>query len=400
MTLSRVPPVDAGADEWLVFADELQTSGDVRGELIALNHAVEAGEPAEARDAFVRAHAEQLLGAAGAHLEAFALEWRWLHIDSAKVVARDSDGASAVRALLICPSASELRALTIAGDAATEQDQIDLSSAIAHLVAHGLPASCRALTLLDERAARSTSVIATFYDPPNNLVGFGDLGALWPKLSRIEQLHLSVSDAAQLELGLIVAPSLKSFRIDCLTWAGRDEIPDALENASWPNLETLELRLPEAWTFSTPDDFKGYTRPYDGREDADEYYDEDEDDGYHEDLDWARRLAPLLESLRKTKLRRLALTSFQSVSTVLDAIENAGLPATVVELDLSESAIDGAAVERIVAGRKANMPGLERLILDSTPVSGPDVLRLCEAGLEVVHSEGSGPKYRFLVGME
>ena len=74
MTSPTQPPLDAPDDQWLVYADALQEAGDPRGELIALNHDVEKGGATQQRDAFVKQHAEALLGAAGAHLQAYGLD--------------------------------------------------------------------------------------------------------------------------------------------------------------------------------------------------------------------------------------------------------------------------------------------------------------------------------------
>ena len=165
------------------------------------------------------------------------------------------------------------------------------------------------------------------------MIEFGELGPLWSKLGRVERVHFSVNDMMQVKWGEIALPSVKSFRVDCLTCGGQAEIPDAFAEANWPHLEELALRLPEAWTFSIPDDPNGYVRPYVDRDDE-EYED---DDGYHDGFDWSGPLESLLTSLAKTRLKKLALTSFASPSSVLETLRSVGLPETLVELDLSDS---------------------------------------------------------------
>jgi hypothetical protein len=395
VTKPALPSIDAGHDEWLVYADQLQSLGDPRGELITLNHSVASGSAPRARDEFVRTNAEKLLGAAGKRIDAMRLGWRWMWIDTAEVVAQRDEDAAAVAALLESPACGNLRALTIAGDPKSENDKIDLSPALAAVASRGLPASCRALSLVDQRAARSTSVIATFYDPPNNLVDFGPLGPLWPKLQHLKHLHVSVSDSMQVDWGEIASTSLVSFRVDSLTSGGRDEIPEAFDRASWPNLEELSLRLPESWTSSIPDDANGYTRPYEDR-DEDEY---GEDDPYHDDFDWSRRLGELLESLKRTKLKRLALTSFASAAGVLLAIRDTGLPDSVVELDFSDSSFGDQEAEELLQDQSL-IRRVKRLVLERVPASKESLEPIRARGIEVVHSEGMGATYRFLVGME
>jgi hypothetical protein len=396
MTTSKPPGIDASDSEWLVYADQLQHAHDARGELIVLNHGVRGGQPPAALDAFVKAHAEEVLGPAGRFVDRMKLEWRWLYVDAAEVAARSTEDAHAVHALLSSPAAGMLRSLQVGGDAATENDRIELDAVAAHVGSKGAPDSLRSLALIDLRAARSTSVIATFYDPPPNVVTFGELGALWPKMSKLEHLHLSTSDGLQLDLGAIALPLLRTFRFDCLTWGGRDDLPEALQSAAWPSLESFELRLPEFWTFSIPDDPSGYTRPYADREEDDEYGD---DDGYHEPVAWGRHLGPVLASLGKTKLQRLALTSFESARSVVETIRDTGLPETVRELDFSDSSITGDDLAVLFAKTTA-VRGVKRLVLNRTPVAADAIEALRGRGLDVVHSSGGGATYRFLVGME
>src|SRR5687767_2965443 len=233
----KQPSINAPSEEWLVYADQLQSQGDPRGELIALNHAIAGGNSPEARDKFVKTNAERLLGPAGGKIDALRLSWRWIWIDKAEVIAKKDGDAIAAAALLDSPLAAEMTELTLTGDPSSASDTIDLTSAVSAVANKGLPASCRSLSLIDARAARSSTVIATFYDPPNNLVELGELGALWSKLGKVERLHLSVNDMMQVQWGSIEAPALKSLRVDCLTSGGRDEIPEAFDEANWPNLE-------------------------------------------------------------------------------------------------------------------------------------------------------------------
>ena len=62
MTIPNQPKLDAPDDQWLVYADALQSSGDARGELIMLNAAVAEGSSSSDRDAYLDRHAKAIYG--------------------------------------------------------------------------------------------------------------------------------------------------------------------------------------------------------------------------------------------------------------------------------------------------------------------------------------------------
>ena len=105
-----------------------------------------------------------MLGKAGSRIDALRLGWRWLWIDTVEISAKSNADALGAAALFELPAISELTSLMIGGDARTEKDTIDMTPVIAAVASHGLP-GVRALSLIDARAARSSSVIATDYAP-------------------------------------------------------------------------------------------------------------------------------------------------------------------------------------------------------------------------------------------
>ncbi len=393
----KAPAFDAPASDWLVYADSLQQAGNPLGELITLNHAVDSGKKAAAeRDAFVREKAAALLGESGKHAGVLRLGWKLGWIDSFELVAKTSADLEALKALA-GPLAANVRKLVLAGDPEGET-RVEFAAAIADLAKIPAPKSIVELELVDKRAERSSSLISRDYSAPDNLVAFQELGPLWPLFPQLRTFRICVADIAQVGFGAIDAPELREFRLECLTWGGFGSLQGharEISEAKWPKLEALELRMPETWTYSAPDDEGGYVRPY-----ADGDYEEYEgDEGYHEPANMTEEIGAVLRSLPKTSIKRLALTSVDSGTQLLEALQACGLPPSLKELDLSHSNL-GEAEARWIVDHSALFAKLERLVLKSTPMSGKDAQLLSKLGPKLEHSEGSGPSHRYLVGME
>jgi hypothetical protein len=299
--------------------------------------------------------------------------------------------------------ASGLGSLSLVGVPAGDQEKIDLSGGVAQLV-KGLPESCRSVALIDDRAARSESLISRDYAPGDNLVSFGSIAGLVP---RLERLRIVTADPYQIGFRDLDAPDLRSFVLHGLRYAeaygAPSDLSDQLGSVKWPRLEEFEARLAETWTFSVPDETGAYVAVYASMEDADDYYyDEYEDDeGWNEGVPWSEELADVLQNLKQTPLKRLALTSFDSAAQLLEALRDHGLPATLEELDLSESSIGSEHVQLFLDSREL-FGGLKRLVLNETLLTSEDLATLRDAGLgpEIEHTPGGGARYRFLVGME
>ena len=86
----------------------------------------------------------------------------------------------------------------------------------------------------------------------------------------------------------INAPALRSFALLGIRWAeayqdGESDLARTLSEAKWPNLESFEIRIPETFTCSVPDNDGAYVRC--ARYDEDHYEDEGGGDGYTEGVD-------------------------------------------------------------------------------------------------------------------
>jgi len=84
---------------------------------------------------------------------------------------------------------------------------------------------------------------------------------------------------------------------------------------------------------------------------------------------------------------------------LLEALRDHGLPQTLEELDLSESSLDSDSVEFFLE-HKELFGKLKRLVFEDTLMGPDDVAKLADLGPQIAHSQGSGVRYRYLVGME
>ncbi len=382
------PSFDAPASEWLVYGDALQEANDVRGELIGLSHAVDEGRtPAGLRDAYVQRYATQLLGQAADQLAHYTLRWKFSELSSVEIrIGPDDDGPALVRALLEAPTAELLTDITLVG-VPDGTRRVDLSPAMDLL---GGAKQVTTLGLVDDRARSSRMLVSRDFDPGENLVSFGSIK---PFVDRLVGLTFDVADSYALtDLENFSAPELRSFALRNLHFCDYDDaqtMTSRLATATWPNLESFELRLTETWVANVPDEVDVYlpvysAADYEGRDDV--------DDGENEGVNWTDQLPAVLNTLKGTPLKRLALTSFNSTEQVFEALEASGLLATIKILDLSDAELQDRHVEWL-AEHTAN---LEQLVIERTSIE--DATRLPNA----VHSQraGGGPTYRYVVGQE
>jgi hypothetical protein len=388
------PALDAPASEWLVYGDALQGAGDPLGELIGISHAVAEGriEPA-VRDGYVRRHWKALLGKCPPGTGAYDFEWN--HTGLRAVTVRNRRGEpDPIGPLLGAAAIANLQAITVC--AVIDERPFDLGPRTQKL-AVGLPSTCRSFAFVDERATRASMLVSSEFSPGDNLVGFGSLEPFWP---RAVALSLDVADCHQIPLGAIDAPELRAFALRSLRFVdGAGKLAPQLAEARWPRLESLELRLTESWIANVPLEREPYISSYSDRiaEDPDLF--DDADEGEPVGVDWGA-LAPVLRTLAECPLRRLALTSFASTRSLLETLARAQLPATLEELDLSDSAIGDTDVEWFMRHRD-RLRSLRRLVVERTAISTDAAAYLRALGPEIRHSSAeTAPRYRYVVGQE
>jgi uncharacterized protein (TIGR02996 family) len=187
----------------MVYADLLQSTGDPRGELIALAH---RGNQADA-DAYLAKHEDVLLGPLKRFKKTFdhesqdAFTWHLGFIRSAKIgyesnsagdLDEDSDECTAdlvVAALLQHPSALLLEELTITMNML--DDGMYFSDVVKAIAQYGAPA-LRSLRLGEYQQAGPGGV-ENGYDYENSWAGLGDASELWKAVPRLERLRIQLN---------------------------------------------------------------------------------------------------------------------------------------------------------------------------------------------------------------
>ena len=387
------PPLDAPDEEWLVWADAMQQIGDPRGELIAL-----AGHPTF--DAYVKRHADSLLGRTiGRYLRKgdMRVSWRRARVAEVEVrIGNKSNGPQLLADLIDSPIASQMRGIAIVGVPASEirdrqEGVLDLGTTLGWFREMAIPKTWTSLALIDDRARAVEYMITRDFHPEPNLVVFGPLAGLWPAVSHLEELRIVVADTAQIQFATIRLPELRSFTLHSLYWS--DGLGQLLANAEWPKLAALDLRLVDDFTINNPDDAKAYRPVYRSERDERDPIDQSRPRERH---DWEPELAPLFESLEQLPLERLALTSFYDASTIVGLLELYELR-RLVELDLSDSALDDEQAARLAANPL--LLQLRTLVVER--VTAHSAKAFASLGATVVHSFARNrPTYRYVVGWE
>ena len=207
-------------EAYLVYGDWLQTEGDPRGELIAMQIAAEGdARPAvkAAPGKLLAANVPALLGPLARHvpdvreLAAAPFRWRFGFIHRVEL------GAAAILdEVLAHPSGRFVVEL-----AARCADHAEATALLA-VIERVQPAALRELDV---------AVSA----PSGTL---GNLEALWPALSRLERIALA---AARFELAGLALPAARRVRFVPRTMSEGSAV--AIARAPWPVLERLELDL-------------------------------------------------------------------------------------------------------------------------------------------------------------
>lgn len=229
--LARPDDVDA----YLVYGDWLQSQGDTRGELIAVQAALlkspTSKELHKTEEALLKKHARAWLGALAAQ-KALKPTWRLGFVDELHMEynyyeedEQDLDAGELLGQLLAAPAGRLLRKLHV-GLWSNDEGQGDYSS-IVEALAETRPPALRELFLAD------------FSYPDDMEMSWTDLGdvePLWSALPRLEKVTLQ---AGAMELGKIDAPALTQFEVRTGGLSGASIA--SICAARWPNLESLKV---------------------------------------------------------------------------------------------------------------------------------------------------------------
>ncbi|NTX35513.1 MULTISPECIES: WGR domain-containing protein [unclassified Myxococcus] len=227
----------ANVDAYLVYGDWLQSQGDPRGELVALQHAVSKAEGTEASTlkrqitAHIKKHKALLLGglAKAWSEEELKVEWHLGFIRDARLGKKDYDSELEVPEtlvkLLAHPSAKFLQSLTI-GMVDMEGENYYAGVVEAIVKTKGMP-TLRSLFLGDFEYPDETEISWSYIN---------DVTGLYKVLPNLRSLRLRGADA---DLGKIDLPELREFSME--TGGLPLGAVKSIASANWPKLEKLEV---------------------------------------------------------------------------------------------------------------------------------------------------------------
>lgn len=325
-----------------VYADWLQSHGDLRGELAAL---FQSGKEEAAR-AWLDENADRVLGLHDQRLhdEVYDLEFTNGFLDQvslrrSRAYARQqqTDLGELTAAVLALPFTSLLRRLRF-GLASYESDN-DWTSTM-EAVASSKRASQLTTLRFDDYMSEDCELSWT---------AFGDFSAAWPRLPALEHLHVRSGEGGT--LGELVLPRLKRFVRE--SGGLGDEELRAIVKARWPALEHLEV-----WT---------------GRE---EY-------GAQATVE---RLQPLFDGEGTPALKSFGLVNCEFVHECLEPLARSRLLPRLTRLDLSKGALQDRDVDELLRHASA-FAHLAELDLSENQLTDESLGRISEALPNAIVSE-------------
>ena len=342
-------PDDAQA--YLVYADWLQSQGDPRGELIALQHA-KATDPAKRAAAsasekkLFEKHEKELLGPIGKDSERYTdVVWRYGFLKSVRVgVDYDSyeEGSrleKLLKTLLEHPSARFLDELILGPE--SFEGEADYQKCVDLLVKLAKPASLRSLFVAD-------------FSSEDCEVSWSQLGNASKLYAAFPQLEKLTFHAGSMTLGQIDLPALKEFRVQT-GGLSRKSIKDVC-SAKWPKLERLEI-----W-------FGTHSYGAEGT---------------------VKDIEPILAAQGLPNLKHLGLMNAEFTDEICKALAGSKVLAQLETLDLSMGCMTTAGVETLLAAKQA-FKHLKRLDVSDNAIAGDAEKKLKGVCAEVV-SGGQSP---------
>jgi uncharacterized protein (TIGR02996 family) len=228
--LERPDDVDA----FLVYGDWLQSQGDARGELIAVQAGLLKSPVDKAlkqkEEALIKRHARFWIGAL-AEQKALKHGWRLGFVDELTMdhnyfeEDEDLDAGELLKQLLAAPAGRLLRKLHVKlwSGSDGQADYSDIIDALAEMK----PPALRDLFIADFTYPDEVEMSWT---------DLGDASPLWGALPRLDKLILK---AGAMELGQIDVPTLRHFEVRTGGLSARSIA--SICQARWPRLETLKI---------------------------------------------------------------------------------------------------------------------------------------------------------------
>jgi predicted DNA-binding WGR domain protein len=245
--------------QWLVFADRLLSQGDVRGELITLQHSLGKKRDAKKQvEAFVARHDEALLGALAPHRDQLELTWRFGYLREAGLACAPVREFASPRkeerpvedllpVLLHLESARFLRTLKVgwpeSASDCTYEPIVDL------LARESWPRHLEALVLGDFSQSTALAGVARFndeawLDEQTERDLWPDLRSLAPLAPRLASLKAFSLRANLRRLGLVSLPNLTSLELHVQHLEGA--LVDELLRLEAPRLEAFVVECPHS----------------------------------------------------------------------------------------------------------------------------------------------------------
>ncbi|MBL8956079.1 MAG: molybdenum metabolism regulator [Myxococcaceae bacterium] len=335
---------------WQVYADHLQSKGDLRGELIALS--LKDPAAAETRIEAVKA---QLLGEelAGLSEQVYDLEWKNGHLDKACLKGTYDGDASLddlTKKLLARPCARFIRTLQF-GLASYESDN-DWSETFAAVAASPQATTLENLLFNDYESE----------DCEISWTAFGDFSPFWKKVPNLRTLHIRAGEGG--ELGDVVLPELRSFIRESGGLASAEI--ERISNATWPKLESLEIWIGQ-------DNYGGDSTP--------------------------ETFATILAGKGLATLKHLGLVNGEYPNDLIEPIAKSPLLKQLKSLDLSKSTFNDEGIDALVK-HAAAFKHLARLDLSENFLSDAAIARAKQVLPNVVADGQRGPpddEYRYSV---
>jgi uncharacterized protein (TIGR02996 family) len=347
------------ADGYLVYGDWLQSQGDPRGELIALQHAQLRAKGAKAPalkrqvSKLLQTHQDSLLGEDLASLIGggmLTVEWYLGFIRRARLGA-DPEGEEAeidvregLQKLLAHPSARFLQVLTLGlADNDGENEYGDHIKVIAKAAPGAL----------------HTLFIGDFEYPDESEISWAELGNVAPLYKALPQLRSLQLRGAGLGLGTIDLPELREFTVE--TGGLPLAAVKSITTAKWPKLERLTV-----WFGS---------RHYGARGNE-------------------KTLEPLLEARGLPKLEHLGLCNAEFTDALCAVLPKSKVLKQLRTLDLSRGCMtdEGAAV---LAAHAHAFKHLEHIDVAENLLSSQGTKLLAKLGpaVDTGHQRNDGARY-------
>ena len=343
-------------DAYMVYADWLQSEGDPRGELIALQLAGKEG-PAKK---LIDKHEDVLLSGLADHkkthdgrdVDTFTWEFGFIH---AARLSHDSYGeedfegkvADILEELLHHPSGRFLTELTLVWNGDPNED--DLQDLL-DILAKKAPATLRKLHIGDFKFHGVETEISWYH--------VGKLGKVWKALPNLTHL---IVQGGEFDLGAIELPNLVSaaFKTGGLSKASAKAIAGAI----WPKLEELEV-----------------------------WYG---DDNYGGDAT-IKDVQPLLDRTDLKALKKLGIKNTQFTDELCRVLPGSKLVKQLTQLDLSMGCMTDEGAGMLAAG-KANLQHLAELNVEENYLTKAGIAKLKGCAKAVSADEqrdDEDPEYR------